>query len=150
MPLLILLDRRPVKSLPEEAGVAELYRDPTDRRPLLTTEPTPLFCWKRCFLVLDRLVKMVEASRVRPLRKRALEMAQTWVLEHQEESGDWLGIQPAIVNSMLALISLGHDAVDGSADGPVQKGFEALKRFTIESEDKLCSSPVFRLYGTRL
>ncbi len=147
VPLSILLDLRPVKPLPDQIGVQELYRNPSDRRPPLTTGPIPFFSWKKCFLVLDKLLKIIEASRVRPLRRRALKMAQTWMLEHQEESGDWLGIQPAIVNSMLALISLGDDGVTGPAHGPVQKGFEALKRFTIETEDELllqsCVSPVW-------
>ncbi len=148
VPLSILLDLRPVKQLPEQLGVRELYRNPSERRPPLTAGPTSLFSWDRCFLALDKLIKIVETSRVRPLRKRALAAAEAWVLEHQEESGDWLGIQPAIVNSMLALVSLGHNGVNGAAHhGPVKKGFEALKRFTIETEDELllqsCVSPIW-------
>jgi squalene-hopene/tetraprenyl-beta-curcumene cyclase len=147
VPLSILLDLRPVKPLPEQIGVWELYRNLSDRRPPLTTGPTSFLSWKRFFLVVDRLIKMVAASRVRPLRKRALNKAETWVVEHQEESGDWLGIQPAMVNSILALISLGHDAVTGPPNEAVRKGFEALKRFTIETEDELrlqsCVSPVW-------
>ncbi|HME41989.1 MAG TPA: squalene--hopene cyclase [Syntrophorhabdales bacterium] len=147
VPLSILLHLRPVKPLPEHVAIRELYKNPFDRRPSLTTGPTPFLSWKRFFVILDKLIKAVEATGLRPFRKRALQMAKTWVLEHQEERGDWLGIQPAIVNSMLALVSLGYGAVDGPAHGPVQKGFEALKRFTIETEDELllqsCVSPVW-------
>ena len=148
VPLSILLDLKPVKPLPERLGLRELYRNPSERRPPLTTGSASLFSWKRCFLALDKLIKIVEASRVRPLRRRALAAAETWVIEHQEESGDWLGIQPAIVNSTLALVSLGHNGIHGVAHhGPVQKGFEALKRFTIETDDELllqsCVSPIW-------
>jgi squalene-hopene/tetraprenyl-beta-curcumene cyclase len=147
VPLSILLDLRPVKPLPEQIGIRELYTNLSDRRPPLTTEPTPALSWKRFFLALDRLIKMVATSRMRPLRRRALEKAETWLIEHQEESGDWLGIQPAMVNSLLALISLDHHAVSGPLDEAVRKGFEALKRFTIETEDELllqpCVSPVW-------
>ncbi|HVN22532.1 MAG TPA: squalene--hopene cyclase [Syntrophorhabdales bacterium] len=147
VPLSILLDLRPVKPLPEQIGIRELYRNPSDRRPPLTTGQTPFLSWKKFFLALDGLIKAVVASRVRPLRKRALHKAETWVIEHQEESGDWLGIQPAMVNSLLALISLGREAGNGRSNHAVRKGFEALKRFTIETEDELllqsCVSPVW-------
>jgi squalene-hopene/tetraprenyl-beta-curcumene cyclase len=148
VPLSILLDLKPMKPLPERLGLRELYKNPSERQPPLTTGPTSLISWKRCFLALDKMIKIIETSRVRPLRKRALAAAETWVLEHQEESGDWLGIQPAIVNSMLALLSLGHNGVNGVAHhGPLQKGFEALKRFTIETDDELllqsCVSPIW-------
>ena len=147
VPLSILLDLRPVKQLPENMSIRELYKNPLDRRPPLTVGPVPFFSRKKCFLLIDTLIKLCEAFRVRPLRPRALRMAKKWVLEHQEESGDWLGIQPAIVFSMLALISLDGDSVSGQNSGPVQRGFEALSRFTIETDDELllqsCVSPVW-------
>ena len=72
-----------------------------------------------------------------------MEIAKTWVLEHQEESGDWLGIQPAMVYSILALLVLGH----GISSEPIKKGLKATERFTIESEEELmlqsCISPVW-------
>jgi squalene-hopene/tetraprenyl-beta-curcumene cyclase len=147
VPLSILLDLRPVKPVPDDLGVHELYVNPSDRRPPLMAEKVPFVSWTRFFLFLDRLIKIAESSHMRPLRRRALKKAHAWIIAHQEESGDWLGIQPAIVNSMLALICLGHEAIGGPAGGPVQRGFEALKRFTIETENELllqsCVSPIW-------
>ena len=60
------------------------------------------------------------------MRRRGLEIARTWVLEHQEESGDWLGIQPAMVYSILGLLALGHDV----SSEPIKKGLQAIERFT--------------------
>jgi squalene-hopene/tetraprenyl-beta-curcumene cyclase len=48
-----------------------------------------------------------------------------------------------MVNSLLALVAMGHDL----SSGPVRKGLEALERFTIENEEELtlqsCISPVW-------
>ncbi len=150
VPLSVLLDLKPMKALPEELGLRELYKDPSQLKPPVTTGSIPFLSWRKFFLLLDRAIKVVESSRIRPLRRRALKMAHRWVLDHQGEGGDWLGIQPAMVNSMLALINLSRadaEAVISTADGPLQKGFKALKRFTIETEDELrlqsCVSPIW-------
>lgn len=143
VPLSIVLDVKPVKLLPEELGVGELYCEPRSRRPRLTNKPVPTFSRKQFFVILDRLLKIVEKIRLRPLRKLGLESACAWILGHQEESGDWLGIQPAMINTVFALFSLGYDV----SYGPIRKGFEALERFTIETDKELalqsCISPVW-------
>ena len=141
VPLSVVLDKKPVKVIPENMGVGELHReDPADG---LRGRKEPALSWKRFFGRMDRLIKATEESPVRLFRRKGLEEATRWVLEHQEETGDWGGIQPAMVNSILALLVQGYDA----SNGPVRKGFEALERFTIEREDELllqsCISPVW-------
>ena len=141
VPLSVVLDAKPVKAVPESRGVRELSaRDPAGRS---RKRGKPSLSWKRFFAQLDRLVKATEESRVRSFRKKGLERALRWIRDHQEETGDWGGIQPAMVNSILALLVQGHDA----SYGPVRKGFEALDRCTVEREDELvlqsCISPVW-------
>ena len=141
MPLSVVLDAKPVKAIPESHGVRELSgRDPADKS---SKRGKKSLSWKRFFAQLDRLVKATEESRVRSFRKKGLERALRWIRDHQEETGDWGGIQPAMVNSILALLVQGHDA----SYGPVRKGFEALDRCTVEREDELvlqsCISPVW-------
>lgn len=140
VPLSIVLDRKPVRTVPPERGVGELYTLARgERRP----GATGLLSWRHFFAVLDNVIKATEDKPFRPFRTRGLEKARQWVAAHQEEKGDWAGIQPAMINSVLALLCLGHD-VDY---GPVKKGLEALERFTIEREDELllqsCISPVW-------
>ena len=85
----------------------------------------------------------MEESKLRSFREKGLKQALNWVRDHQEETGDWGGIQPAMVNSILALLVQGHDL----SYEPVKKGFDALERFTIERENEMllqsCISPVW-------
>jgi squalene-hopene/tetraprenyl-beta-curcumene cyclase len=142
VPLSIILGLKPVRRLPESARVRELYKEPHKVPPITATKLSP-FSWKRLFIALDRLIKTMEALPVRPLREKALKRTEAWIVEHQEPGGDWGGIQPAMVNSLLALAALGYDL----SSEPVKKGLEALERFTIENEYELtlqsCISPVW-------
>ncbi len=143
VPLSLVADHRLVKELPESLGVRELYKEPGKGGTSSMTKGLPFFSRKKFFFILDRLLKAMEEKPVRPLRRRGLEMARTWVLEHQEESGDWLGIQPAMVYSILGLLALGHDV----SSEPVKKGLKAIESFTVESDEELmlqsCISPVW-------
>ena len=141
IPLSVVLDAKPVKAIPEDRGVRELFGSGPADRP--REETRSVLSWKRFFAQLDRLVKATEESRVRSFRRKGLGRALRWIRDHQEETGDWGGIQPAMVNSILALLVRGR-AVSCK---PVQKGFEALERCTIERGDELllqsCISPVW-------
>jgi len=97
----------------------------------------------RLFLYLDRLLKVYNRYHLQGLRKRAIRAAERWILEHQEESGDWGGIIPAMLYSLLALLTLGY-----RRDDPViVRGIEAIERFTVRDGDLLwlqsCVSPVW-------
>ncbi|MFO0754587.1 MAG: squalene--hopene cyclase [Thermodesulfovibrionales bacterium] len=142
VPLSLLLDLKPVRPLPLEKGVRELYREP-HRVPPLTTQKMSPFSWKRFFILLDRVVKAVEERPLRPLREKAREATEKWILEHQEPTGDWGGIQPAMVNSVLALVARGYDL----SHDAVERGLKALESFTLEREGELvlqsCISPVW-------
>jgi len=141
VPLSVVLDTKPVKPLPKERGVHELFEDTPADEPM--NEGGRLISWKSFFLKVDRLIKAAEDSRLRVFRKKGLAAALRWIREHQEETGDWAGIQPAMVNSILALLAQGYDV----SCEPVRKGFEALDRFAIERQDEVrlqsCISPVW-------
>ena len=135
VPISILLHLRPVKTI-EGARVDELYvSSPNGRK-------KPSNCMN--FLIFSRHIgKLLFKAPFRPLRNKALKRAEEWIVDHQEESGDWAGIQPAMVNSLLALSSLGYPL-----DHPViQKGLEALETFLIDKGDEVvlqsCISPVW-------
>ncbi len=142
VPLMAILDTKPFCTIPENAGIRELYKD-HDQISSITTKSFAPYLWKRLFIAADRMIKAMEKFPVRPWRAKALKNTERWILERQDPSGDWGGIQPAMLNSTLALAAMGHEV----SDGPVGKGLEALERFTIEDENELilqsCISPIW-------
>ena len=142
-PLSVVMAKRPITRIPESARVQELYLRPPRPTDYTVSCEDGLFTWKNFFIGIDHLLKIYESSPVRPLEKRGMAVAEQWVLDHQEETGDWGGIQPAMLNAVLALHSLGY-ANDHPA---VAKGLEALANFAIETPDSLvlqsCISPLW-------
>ena len=142
VPLSVLLDLRPVKPIPAEARIRELYREP-DKLPHITVKKLPMFSLKYFFVVVDHIFKVWETFKLRPLRRLALKKTERWIREHQEPTGDWGGIQPAMVNSILALFVRGYNV----SHGTMKRGLKALEKFTIETDDELvlqsCISPVW-------
>ncbi|HSR35743.1 MAG TPA: squalene--hopene cyclase, partial [Desulfurivibrionaceae bacterium] len=143
IPLAITMSMRPVKKLPPTARVQELYLRPPRPTDFTISREEGLLTWKNIFIGIDHLLKVYEASPIRPGRKKALAKAEQWVLEHQEATGDWGGIQPAMLNSVLALHCLGY----ANEHPAITRGLEALANFSIEDDDCLvlqsCVSPVW-------
>ncbi len=145
VPLMIIMAQRPVFPIPPDQGVAELFLDPGE--PFGQHRVT----WRRSatllenlFAVLDRIMKLYYRLPL-PwlLRVIALEKAEAWILEHQEESGDWAGIQPPMLNSLLALKCLGHKLEHKA----MRRGLAALESFTLSENGRTwlqsCISPVW-------
>ncbi|MDA8090565.1 MAG: squalene--hopene cyclase [Nitrospiraceae bacterium] len=142
VPLSIMLEMKPVVEPPESARIDELFVKTRKRfNPVKDGILHPAL--KKFFRMIDRTMKGLERFPLRPLKARGLRAAEKWVLEHQEETGDWGGIQPAMVNSVFALSALGH----GVESPPLRKGLEALGRFAIDQDGRLvlqsCISPVW-------
>ncbi len=121
VPLLIVSDRKQIFDCGVKAE--ELFVDRDMRLENRDGSFTGAF-----FLVLDRVLKLADRLGFVPFRKRAIDAAERWILERQEPSGDWAGIIPAMLNSLLALKVLGY-----SNNHPCMKrGLEAIERFGIE------------------
>jgi squalene-hopene/tetraprenyl-beta-curcumene cyclase len=144
VPLMIIMATRPVHPLPPEQGVAELFLDPEEpfsrHRVAWKRQATLL---ENLFAVLDRILKLYYKLPLPWLRNYALKKAEEWILEHQEESGDWAGIQPAMLNSILALRCRGYRATDE----PMVRGLKALEFFELHDGERTwlqsCISPVW-------
>ncbi len=139
VPLLIVLDRQPIFPTDPNVNLDELYVG-SDRRGRL---PEPRDWLDSLFLALDDGFKWAERLDLVPFRREGLAAAERWILERQEATGDWAGIIPAMLNSLLALRVLDYPV----SDPVVVRGFQALDRFTIETEDTYrvqpCVSPVW-------
>jgi len=157
VPLFIVFHHRPVFALPcgrfpRSGWLDHLWLDPSSkevpyRSSVLETLRSEGPGWKTFFNAGDALLRLYERERdgalVQRLRAHALRECERWVLEHEEESGDWGGIFPPMLNGVLALVLSGH-ALDSD---PVRRGLEAIERFAIHDEEgfriEACQSPVW-------
>ena len=144
IPLTILFAKKPLRPLPPECQIEdELFVEPPGPERYAIQRREKGLSWELVFVLLDSLLKVSERYASQALRETALRRAEQWTLEHQDQTGDWAGIMPAMMNSVLALYSLGYklDSV------PVAKGLEAIERFGIEEEEtfrlQACVSPVW-------
>src|SRR6185369_9698254 len=143
VPLLILMAKRPFVAIAPEQGVAELYTAPPTPADYAFARSPETFTWRNFFLVVDKTLKLLGRIPVKPLRERALTAAADWIVAHQDVNGGWGGIQPAMVNSVMALHALGYPD-----DHPaVAKGIQAIEDFVIEEGSELffqpCVSPTW-------
>ena len=140
VPLMIVCDRKPIYDLAEGLKLDELYVEGINQ---VKYELPKSGNWADLFLGLDRIFKWQEKANLIPFRDRGLKAAEKWILERQEVSGDWGGIIPAMLNSMLALKVLGYDL----HDPVVQRGLAAIDHFAIETSEtyciQACVSPVW-------
>jgi len=77
------------------------------------------------------------------LRQRALREAKSWLLEHVERTEGLAAIYPAMMNSIFALMALGH----GPDDPLTAREIREFSRFEIEDDSTIrmqpCVSPVW-------
>src|SRR5262245_18492009 len=143
VPLSIIPAHKPFIPIATERGVPELWKESPASADLSFPRSPQLISWQNVLAEVDKLLKVLGKSPFKPLRKRALRQAEQWVLDHQDLNGGWGGIQPAMLNSVMALHCLGH-----AADHPaVAKGIQAIEDFLMETGGYLffqpCVSPVW-------
>ena len=140
VPLLIVFDRKPVYSVQPNISLDELFTEGVENVRWGLEEKGD---WSDVFLWLDNAFKLAESADLVPFREESIRKAEKWIIERQEPSGDWGGIIPAMLNSMLALRALGYDV----SDPVVRRGFQAIDNFMVESETQCwaqpCVSPVW-------
>ncbi len=143
VPLLALMAKRPSVPIPPEHAIDELWCTAREDADYSFARSSETFTWRNFFLVLDRTLKILGRIPLRPLRARALVAAGEWILSHQDVNGGWGGIQPAMVNSVMALHALGYP----DHHPAVAKGIQAIEDFVIEEGDQLffqpCVSPTW-------
>jgi len=144
MPLSIISHFKPTRVLPGEKQLHELYPLGTEQTDLRLPRSEPFWTWRNFFLRVDDTLKFLHPLRLRPMRRRALEEAERWMLERIGEGSDGLAtVFPAMLNCLIALRALGY-----SKKNPVyvkaEKDFAGL--FVDDSEDfriQPCFSPVW-------
>ena len=140
VPLLIVFDQKPVYVIEPAITLNELYAEGIEN---VRWELPESGDWGDIFLWLDKGFKLAEAMNFIPFREESIRKAEKWIIERQEVSGDWGGIIPAMLNSLLALRVLGYDVNDPI----VRRGLQAVDNFAVETQDtywvQACISPVW-------
>jgi squalene-hopene/tetraprenyl-beta-curcumene cyclase len=141
IPLSIFYAFKPIRHLPEELGIRELFLDPPEK-PLWPHRPTrQFFSWTNFFLGLDWFVKRIPSPRW--LRTRAIERAKAWTLERFADSDGLGAIFPPMIYTVISLRCLGY--ADDSPE--MQWALGQLEDLMIEDGDTIrlqpCFSPVW-------
>ncbi len=148
VPLLILMDAKPVTPVEGGCGLDELWLVPRARASLrFHRVPRPFspktFLWKNFFIGVDDCLKGWERLGPRPFRARAVDAARRWLEERLAVPGGLGGIFPAMTNAVLALRALGYPE-----DHPLIRGqIKEIEALGVESATSLhyqpCVSPVW-------
>ncbi len=106
VPLSIISATKPVRHVPAELGIAELFRADLPRVPSRHTKT--LATWTNFFLAVNRVLKCADRLLPRFCRRPALRSAHRWMLEHCEDSDGLGAIFPPMIYTVVALKALGY------------------------------------------
>lgn len=144
VPMTLLLHQQRQVRVAVEERLDELWLAPPTAETIGFPRSPDLLTWRNFFLTLDRSLKFLGRHVPwNPLRPRALRRAEEWILERQDPNGGWGGIQPPMVNAVMALHAIGYPT-----DHPViARGIEAVEDFLAPAGDGLflqpCVSPTW-------
>ncbi|HTZ36988.1 MAG TPA: squalene--hopene cyclase, partial [Stellaceae bacterium] len=142
VPLLVLMAKRPLAKNPRGVTIAELFVAPpeTVRDWIRPPSRSPI---GRGFVLLDRLVRALEPYFPKRRRQRAIDRAVGFVTERLNGEDGLGGILPAMVNSLMMYVALGHPLdhpLCRTATGAIRK---LLVRGGSFSYCQPCLSPVW-------
>ncbi|MBN2291959.1 MAG: squalene--hopene cyclase, partial [Pirellulales bacterium] len=148
VPLSIMWAHQPVRNLEIEQGIRELFVNEPRDWPQLRCPDLPggtgFFSWDHFFRVLDRMLKFHQRHQIRPLRRRAVRLAEEWMLKRFKGSDGLGAIFPPIIWSIVALRCLGYE--DDSPE--VQECHKQLDALIIEDYGLLSDDTGFDDSGT--
>ncbi len=139
MPLSVISSYRPIRQLPEPMGIMELYAGHDyPHRPFVEFDKR-VVSWKNLFLAVDKLLKVLDSTRLTPLRRPALRRIEHWILKHTRHSDGLGAIFPPMVYIIIALRCLGYD----KRDKHLMRAERQLDELMIEEGDTIRLQPCF-------
>jgi squalene-hopene/tetraprenyl-beta-curcumene cyclase len=144
VPLAIINHFKPTRELPGLMHLHELYPLGTENKDFRLPRDERFLSWRNFFLTMDDLLKVFHPLGFRPMRQRALEEAERWMVERIGEGSDGLAtVFPAMLNCLIALRALGYSR-QHSTYKKAEQDFAGL--FVDDPEDfriQPCLSPVW-------
>ena len=142
VPLSLIWSFKPVRTLPRDRGIQELFADCTYEMRNRSVGGNDV--WSRFFRLVDSVIKFVDCLGFRPLRRRAIMACRQWMLERFQGSDGLGAIFPPIVWSIVALRAMGCS--ENSAE--VSECWKQLEGLLERPDDQTirvepCRSPVW-------
>jgi squalene-hopene/tetraprenyl-beta-curcumene cyclase len=143
IPLSIFYAHKPVRELPAELGIRELFLE-SPETPLWPHPPTRrLLTWTNLFLGIDQLYKWAERCGLGPIHRAAVRRAVDWMFAHFAESDGLGAIFPPMIYTAVCLRCLGY-----ADDSPEMRwAMQQLDDLMIEERGAVrlqpCFSPVW-------
>jgi len=146
VPLSILNHFKPVRNLPPEKQLHELFPYGTEHSNLGLPFDKKPFTWKNFFLGWNIVLKFLDTLPWKPFRRRALKKAEAWIMERIGDGSDGLGaIFPSMMYTVMVLKTLGYGE-DNPAARKAIKDFLDLEMHD-EAHDEFrmqpCHSPIW-------
>jgi squalene-hopene/tetraprenyl-beta-curcumene cyclase len=144
VPLAIINHFKPTRELPGLRQLHELYPLGTEHEDFRLPRDERFFSWRNFFLTMDDVFKFLRPLGIQPVRRRALEEAERWMVERIGEGSDGLAtVFPAMLNCLIALRALGY-----STQNPVyQKAAKDFAELFVDDPEDFriqpCLSPVW-------
>src|SRR5262249_26200834 len=127
VPLSILSAFKPVRRLPPELGIAELF--PADQPSPSRWTSRPL-SWTNAFVALDRVLKWAARRLPAAWRRPGIAAAHRWMIDHFENSDGLGAIFPPMIYTVIALKCLGYEP----DSAPVRWAMQQLEDLLIEED----------------
>ena len=108
VPLLVLLAYKPRARNPKGVRIDELFLDPPERARLTPRAPQQNRWWFAFFRGVDVLLRVIEPAIPKRIRKRAVDRAVAFAVEHLNAEDGIGAIFPAMVNNVLMFDTLGY------------------------------------------
>jgi squalene-hopene/tetraprenyl-beta-curcumene cyclase len=102
VPLAIVSARRPVRPLPSDRRLDELFPGGRGRFDYAIPKTMTGF-WPTFFRVNERILHAYGSLPWKPWRETCIKLCLEWIIRHQDADGAWGGIQPPWIYSLMAL-----------------------------------------------
>jgi squalene-hopene/tetraprenyl-beta-curcumene cyclase len=139
LPLAIVSTMRPVRTLPPEKRIDELFGQNYREAGGLGLPRS----WRELFMVFDRLLKIYHLRPIDGLRQKALKEAEKWLLDHLEDTDGLGAIFPPMVYILVVFKALGYR----DDDPRVLAAHQHLRDLFLRDADSIriqpCHSPVW-------